>query len=93
LDYISLGVGFSLGTQICAPINDRIYRKRKVRINIVGHPEFRVSLMIPGACSVPIGLSIYGRTSYYQTHRIVPNIGAAIFVVGTVRFLATGNQE
>lgn len=55
LNYISLGIGFFLGTQICAPINDRIYRKLKMRNNNIGRPEFRVPLMIPGACLVPDG--------------------------------------
>ena len=84
LNYISLGIGFFLGTQICAPINDRIYRRLKKRNNNIGRPEFRVPLMIPGACLVPIGLFIYGWTSYYKTHWIAPNIGAAIFAAGTI---------
>jgi len=45
LNYISLGLGFFLGTQITAPINDRIYRKLKKKNNGVGRPEFRVPLM------------------------------------------------
>jgi len=84
LNYASLGIGFFLGTQICAPINDRIYRKLKKRNNNIGRPEFRVPLMIPGACLVPIGLFIYGWTSFYATHWIAPNIGAAIFAAGTI---------
>ena len=84
LNYVSLGVGFFLGTQICAPINDRIYRRLKKRNNNIGRPEFRVPLMVPGACLVPIGLFIYGWTSYYATHWIGPNIGAAIFAAGTI---------
>ena len=84
LNYISLGVGFFLGTQICAPINDRIYRRLKAANNGVGRPEFRVPLMIPGATLVPAGLFIYGWTAYYKTHWIGPNIGAAIFAAGTI---------
>lgn len=84
LNYISLGVGFFLGTQICAPINDRIYRKLKKRNNNVGKPEFRVPLMVPGAMLVPVGLFIYGWTSYNHTHWIGPNIGAALFSAGTI---------
>ncbi|ETI29371.1 hypothetical protein G647_01824 [Cladophialophora carrionii CBS 160.54] len=84
LNYISLGVGFFLGTQICAPINDRIYRKLKLRNNNEGKPEFRVPLMIPGAVLVPIGLFIYGWSARRSVHWIVPNIGAAIFAAGTI---------
>ena len=44
LNYISIGVGFFLGSQICAPINDRIYRRLKRGNNNIGEPEFRVPL-------------------------------------------------
>lgn len=84
LNYISLGVGFLLGAQVCARINDRIYRLLKKRHNNIGQPEFRVPLMVPGTCLVPIGLFIYGWTAQYQTHWIGPNIGAAIFAAGVV---------
>lgn len=93
LDPTPLLLSFFLRTQIYAPINDRIYRKLKMRNNNIGRPEFRVPLMILGACLVPIGLFIYGWTSLHQTHWIVPNIGAAIFAAGTVSSpFATGNQ-
>jgi len=85
LNYISLGVGFFLGTQICAPCQDMIYRRLKRTIgNGVGRPEFRVPLMIPGAFLVPIGLFLYGWSAQYHTHWIVPNIGAAIFAAGVI---------
>jgi multidrug resistance protein len=84
LNYISLGVGFFLGSQICAPCQDRIYRALKARNNGVGKPEFRVPLMIPGALLVPTGLFIYGWSAQYHTHWIVPNIGAAIFAGGVI---------
>jgi len=84
LNYVSLGLGYFLGTQIAAPISDRIYKKLKRRNNNIGQPEFRVPLMIPGAMMVPIGLFIYGWTAYYHTHWIGPNIGAAIFAAGTI---------
>lgn len=84
LNYISLGVGFFLGTQICAPLQDGIYRKLKARNNGVGRPEFRVPLMIPGAVLVPVGLFWYGWTAEKHTHWILPNIGAAIFAAGVI---------
>jgi multidrug resistance protein len=84
LNYISLGIGFFLGTQACAPITDRIYRRLKMRNGNVGRPEFRVPLMVPGALLVPAGLFIYGWTSFYKTHWIGPNIGSVIFAAGTI---------
>ena len=84
LNYISLGVGFFLGAQVCAPINDRIYRRLKKRNNNIGRPEFRVPLMVPGSLLVPAGLFIYAWTAQKHTHWIGPNIGAAIFSVGAI---------
>jgi len=84
LNYIALGVGFFLGTQICAPLQDKIYRALKARNNGVGKPEFRVPLMIPGALLVPIGLFWYGWSAQAHTHWILPDIGAAIFASGVI---------
>lgn len=84
LNYISLGIGFFLGTQICAPLQDRIYTLLKARHNGQGKPEFRVPLMLPGALLVPIGLFWYGWTAHSATHWILPNIGTAIFAAGVI---------
>lgn len=80
LNYISLGVGFFLGTQICAPCQDRIYRAMKKRNNGVGKPEFRVPLMIPGSLFVPAGLFIYGWTAQAKTHWIFPNSKTSVIL-------------
>ena len=82
LNYISLGIGFYLGTQIAAKTADRIYKALKAKNGGVGRSEFRVPLMFPGALMVPIGLVIYGWSAQYHTHWIVPNIGTAVFAAG-----------
>ncbi|KAI7337565.1 MFS multidrug transporter [Hortaea werneckii] len=82
LNYISLGLGFYLGTQIAAKTADRIYKKLKAKNGGVGRSEFRVPLMFPGAIMVPIGLFLYGWSAQAHTHWIVPNIGTAIFAAG-----------
>ncbi|KAF3401926.1 Efflux pump vrtL [Penicillium rolfsii] len=84
LNYISLGLGFWLGSQICAPLNDRIYRRLKARNNGVGRPEFRVPLLGVAAFLVPSGLFIYGWTAQTHCHWIAPNIGAVLFGAGTI---------
>lgn len=82
LNYISLGVGFFIGTQIAAFSADKIYKSLKAKHSGVGRSEFRVPLMVPGSLLVPIGLFIYGWTAQAHTHWIGPNIGAAIFAAG-----------
>lgn len=82
LNYISLGAGFFIGTQIAAKTADRIYKHLKAKNGGEGKSEYRVPLMFPGAVMVPIGLLIYGWSAQYRVHWIVPNIGAAIFAAG-----------
>lgn len=82
LNYISLGLGFFLGAQICAPLQDRIYaalKRRYVPDGGPGRPEFRVPMLIPGAIFLPIGILIYSWTAEAHTHWIGPNIGAVVF--------------
>ncbi|KAH7055953.1 MFS multidrug transporter-like protein [Macrophomina phaseolina] len=84
LNYISLAVGFSLGVQVAARLNDRIYVRLKARNAGQGLPEFRVPLMLPGTLLVPIGLFWYGWSAQAAIHWIMPNIGAAIFAAGVI---------
>ncbi|KAJ6437439.1 ATP-dependent DNA helicase PIF1 [Purpureocillium lavendulum] len=87
LNYISLGLGFFLGAQACAPIQDRVYaamKRRYVPDGEAGQPEFRVPMMVPGALLVPVGLLIYSWTAEARVHWIAPNIGATIYGAGTI---------
>jgi len=42
LNYLSLGVGFVIGLQICAPMIDKVYIHLKTRYKSPGRPEFRI---------------------------------------------------
>ncbi|KAL8728861.1 MAG: hypothetical protein Q9166_005101 [cf. Caloplaca sp. 2 TL-2023] len=84
LNYISMGLGFTLGAQVFSPLNDRIYRILKQKNDDLGKPEFRVPIMVPGSILVPIGLLIYAWTSQNHTHWIGPNMGVCIFATGAI---------
>ncbi|EGC44541.1 polyamine transporter 1 [Histoplasma capsulatum var. duboisii H88] len=84
LNYLSLGIGFVIGLQICAPIMDRIYIRLKAHYSHPGRPEFRIPLMLPGGLLVPIGLMTYGWTAQPHIHWIIPNIASAIFATGLI---------
>lgn len=84
LNFISMGLGFFLGTQITAPLNDGLYRRLKKKNNGVGKPEFRVPMMVPASLLVPIGLFWYGWSAQAKVHWIMPNIGACLFCAGTI---------
>lgn len=60
LNYISLGIGFFVGAQTVARVNDYLYRRLKARNGGVGKPEFRAPMILPGAILVPAGIFMYG---------------------------------
>ncbi|KAL8832154.1 MAG: hypothetical protein Q9191_000427 [Dirinaria sp. TL-2023a] len=83
LNYISLGIGYLIGTQSTARINDVIYQLLKERRGEgVGRPEFRLPLLVPGSIFVPLGIFCYGWSAQAHLHWIIPNVGLAIFGVG-----------
>lgn len=84
LNYISMGLGFKLASQICAPLIDHIYRHLKRRNNNTGRPGFRVRLVAVAAFWNPVGLSIYGWTAQTHCHWIAPNIGICVFSIGHI---------
>lgn len=83
LNYISLGIGLTVGTQVTARTSTVIYRKLKERNHAdVGVPEYRIPSMFVGAFLPPVGLLWYGWSAEARVHWIMPNIGAAIFMMG-----------
>ena len=83
LNYVSLGVGYLLGTLSTAHLNDTIYIfLRDGRGKGIGCPEFRLPLLLPAGVLTPIGLFWYGWSAEKHLHWIMPNIGIAIFGVG-----------
>lgn len=85
LNYIALGLGFLVGAQTCAPLQDRIYARLKRRYGVaVGRPEFRVPMMVPGALLVPAGLLAYGWTAQHGTLWVGPDAGVVVFTTGVI---------
>ena len=84
LNYISLALGLFGGCQISGPLTDLVYRRLMYRNNNIGRPEFQIPLMVPGAILMPCGIFLYGWSSQYHVHWIVPNAGATIFGAGVV---------
>lgn len=60
LNYISLGIGFFVGAQTVARMNDYLYRRLKEKNGGKGRPEFRAPMILPGAILVPAGIFMYG---------------------------------
>lgn len=62
----------------------RLIKQREERTGEVGgsEPEYRLPPAIAGAVLVPIGLFMFGWTTYRSVHWIVPIIGSCIFGMG-----------
>jgi MFS family permease len=81
LHYFSIVAGFTIGSQGCSYLMDRIWayvsRTRKAT------PELRAALMPPGAFCWVVGLFIYGWGAQNRLHWLVPDIGAALYGLGS----------
>ena len=84
LNYLSLGIGFFVGAQLCSRLNDAVYRRLRARRAGRGQPEFRVPAMIPASLLVPAGLFLYGWAAEAHAHWLWPNLGALIFALGMI---------
>lgn len=83
LNYLSLAIGYILGTQSCSRLIDIVYKRlKRTRGNGIGQPEFRLPLLLPGALMVPIGLVWYGWSAQKQLSWAMPDAGAVIFAAG-----------
>ncbi len=84
LNYLSLTLGYLLGSQICALSVDRIYKSLTQSNNGTGKPEYRIPLLTSSALLVPLGLFWYGWSAQDRLHWIMPNIGIALFACGVI---------
>ena len=50
----------------------------------IGKPEFRVLLMVPASCLIPVGLLWYGWSGQGAIHWSMPDIGKFIFGLGAI---------
>lgn len=86
LSFLPAGLGMLIGVQAFGHINDYLV---KVARNAMGpddeyRPEVKLNpwVIIPTGLTLPIGLFIYGWTTQYQVHWIVPMLGVVVFSAG-----------
>jgi MFS family permease len=63
---------------------ERLLKRREAAAGEIGgsYPEYRLPAAIAGGCVVPVGLFIFGWTSYSFIHWVAPIIGTVIFGIG-----------
>lgn len=79
LMYLSMGVGFALGTIFWCYMIDRVYDKIKHAKGGVDKPEYRLYCLVISGLGAPVGLAMYGWCAEYKVHWMATCVGAAIF--------------
>ncbi|KAI1102348.1 MFS general substrate transporter [Jackrogersella minutella] len=90
LTFLPAGLGMMLGVIVFGQLTDWIV-KRNQRKGIPHRPEVRITpaLTIPSGVVLPIGLFIYGWTTNFGVHWIVPMIGVLVFTFGLMGVMFT----
>jgi multidrug resistance protein len=89
LSYIGVGVGMIVGMACLGIMSDRIIRAQQAKGDV--KPEHRLPLILtlPGAIGLPIGVFVYGWTTYYGVHWIVPIVATSLIGVGNLTAMMT----
>lgn len=89
LMYLSMGLGFTLGTLFWSIMIERTYLKLKAKNGGVAKPEYRLPLLCFSGIGIPIGLVWYGWSAQKGLHWIMPCIGLCIFSFSLVAVFQT----
>ncbi|KAH6695340.1 polyamine transporter 3 [Plectosphaerella plurivora] len=83
LTFLPAGIGMMIGVVTFGALGDMLVKKRQASGEPLT-PEIRLTpaLVMPCAMVLPIGLFIYGWTTNYSVHFIVPMLGVVIFTCG-----------
>ncbi|KAF2109038.1 major facilitator superfamily domain-containing protein [Lophiotrema nucula] len=84
LTYLGIGIGAFIGLIFCALVSDRLFQYLKKKNGGEHKPEYRLPVMIIGACLVPIGLFMYGWTAEKKVQYVVPIVGTGFLGGGLV---------
>lgn len=86
LSYLGLGAALIVAMVVFRVLGDRVRRQKPPR------PESRLILMIWFSPMVGLGLFMYGWTTYYKVHWIVPMVSTAIIGFGVFFVLVSSFQ-
>ncbi|KAI9723890.1 MAG: MFS siderochrome iron transporter 1 [Chrysothrix sp. TS-e1954] len=89
LHYIALCLGEILGSQLCGPLMDYVYKSLTIRAGGTATPELRIPLLLPGVLFTPAGLLLYGWAAQYRLPWPAVDTGAALLSLGMQVFDTT----
>lgn len=86
LSFLPAGLGMMIGVQAFGHIHDYLVRRARKAMSPDDEyrPEVKLTpwLIVPTGLTLPIGLLVYGWTTQYKIHWIVPMIGVGVFAAG-----------
>lgn len=86
LSFLPAGLGMLIGVQAFGHIHDHLVRTARKAMGPDDEymPEVKLKpwIIIPTGLTLPIGLFVYGWTTQYQVHWIVPMLGVVLFAAG-----------
>ncbi|KAF2856187.1 membrane transporter [Plenodomus tracheiphilus IPT5] len=88
LAYLGIGIGNFMGIAVVARTSDATIIRLAKRNNGVYEPEMRLPLCVFFGALIPIAFFIYGWTTYYKVHWIVPIISLVPFGFGLMGIFA-----
>lgn len=88
LAFLGSGVGMLLGLAFAATQSDkRIKWKIAAGEPVLPEDRLRYTLIVPACLCLPVGLFIYGWSTQYHVHWIVPQTGSAVIGFGMIAIL------
>lgn len=97
LTFMGLGIGSVIGVAFFLWSTDRIFKRRKAAQEAAAasdneaatpvtspEPETRLQMVIPTYALIPVGLFIYGWTTHYHVHWMVPILATVLIGIGNM---------
>lgn len=93
LTFMGMGVGSILGLVVFGWSSDKMLKRKTKEADAAlttgqtssgMKPEYRLPPMLPCAVLIPVGLFIYGWTTQYHVHYIVPIMATALIGIGNI---------
>ena len=93
LTFLPAGLGMMIGVIVFGALTDKVVQANKAK-GLPHRPELRVLPLItlPSAMALPVGLFIYGWTTQYGVHWIVPMLGVFIFSIGLMGVMVSSSS-
>lgn len=89
LSFLGAGVGMITGMVALGIMSDKIIKKKQAKGATKPEHRLPIILTLPGAIALPIGIFLYGWTTYYKVHWIVPIIGTGFVGLGNLTGMMT----